>query len=283
MAAKKTAIAKKSAKPLVKFKNFYLKIRSRHPSVEPLRRAILTPIKILYRHGSTTQLKDGRFDVEINSTQAIRVSASKRLMKEAFAAKQVKTAVWWPSYADMDRGEIPFPIVAKNIFGSRGMGNYLLKTRADLDRWMVGKNMDNYIFEKFYNYNREYRLHVTKDGCFYTCRKMLKEGTPEGSRWYRNDSNSVWILETNPNFCKPRNWKAIEAECVKALLATGLDVGACDVRVQSSTTTKGKERETEDFIVLEINSAPSMGDLTIVKYANELPKIASSKYDSKSK
>jgi type I restriction enzyme S subunit len=43
--------------------------------------------------------------------------------------------------------------------------------------------------EVMLNNSREYRLHVTADGCFYACRKMLKADAEE--RWYKNDSNCV--------------------------------------------------------------------------------------------
>jgi len=136
--------------------------------------------------------------------------------------------------------------------------------------WFNGKEMNgkkrlgNYIIERYYNYNKEYRLHVSKDGCFYTNRKMLKTDAEE--RWFRNDSNSVWIREENPKFEKPRNWGVIVNECVKALNAVGLDLGACDVRVQS-------KNDRPDFIICEINSAPSFGEITLTKYQNEIKKI----------
>ena len=49
--------------------------------------------------------------------------------------------------------------------------------------------------------------------CIYTCRKVLKNDTPENQRWFRNDSNSAWYLETNPKFDKPVNWDSIIDEC----------------------------------------------------------------------
>lgn len=300
--AKKSGTSTKgkvAAKPVVKAKkkytHFFIRIRSRHPSIDPLRKAILTPLKVLYRHGSTTELDLTKYHVEINSAEAIQNSSSKLKMKNGFKANGVKTALWAPLNAltdkttvNNDKGvavehlvfgdvSIQFPLVAKHIYGSRGEGNYLLKTLAEFNGWIQGKTASNYIVEKFYNYNKEYRLHVTEEGCFYTCRKMLKTDTKEEDKWYRNDSNSVWILEENEQFERPSCWKQIEQECIKALKATGLDVGACDVRVQSEKTGKGNNREAVDFIVLEVNSAPSMGDITLEKYREILPKIAAKK------
>ena len=80
-----------------------------------------------------------------------------------------------------------------------------------------------------------------------------------------------YILEKQPN--------AIFGGSI-ALNAVGLDVGAVDVKVQSKTTPKDKTRKTIEFIVLEINSAPSFGSITAEKYIQEIPKILKSKYGS---
>jgi glutathione synthase/RimK-type ligase-like ATP-grasp enzyme len=164
-------------------------------------------------------------------------------------------------------------IVAKHIFGSRGRGNTLHENVDSFLQWTIGKNPSNYIVERYYPYSREYRLHVTADGCFYSCRKMLRADVPVRNRWFRNDSNCVWVREENPDFDRPVNWDAIEAACVNALTAVGLDVGACDVRVQSATKRNGDVRTDPAFIVVEINSAPSFGDVTAVKYLEQIPNI----------
>lgn len=279
----KKAINKKVG--LKKPTSFRLQVFSRHPSHNALREAnIRLPFRALVRFGSTT-VPDKKYDVEINSPEAVRISSNKLLMKRKFKQAGIPTAEWWEGTQDTinlllkPNKEIQekFPIVAKSLHGSRGRGNYLLKTQDDLKAWITGKNLNNYIFEKFYSYNREYRLHVTEDGCFYTCRKMLKSDTPNEKRWFRNDSNSVWILEENPDFDKPVNWDKIIAACIAGLKAVGLDVAAFDVRVQSAKTGKGEVRPEPQFIILESNSAPSMGQITEVRYIEQLPLIAKKK------
>jgi glutathione synthase/RimK-type ligase-like ATP-grasp enzyme len=260
---------------------FRPQVRSRHPSHSPFRRELeLLPFRSLIRFGSTTEVEDGKKRVELNSIDAIRNSSSKLLMKRCFRDSNVKTANWSESISDVDNisENWKFPIVAKSHFGSRGEGNFLLSTRAEFDAWTKGKTLSHYIFEKFYNYNREYRLHVNEEGCFYTCRKMLRSDTPNDKSWFRNDSNSVWILETNPSFDKPTNWDKIILESIKALKSVGLDFGAVDLRIQSAKDKKGKVKEEPDFIIVEINSAPSMGDVTLVKYKKTLPRMLKKKF-----
>ncbi len=180
---------------------------------------------------------------------------------------------------EISLGNLPYPLVAKLNMGSRGSGMVKIDTKEQLSDFLKNKVVGrSYYFERFYSFTREYRLHVDATGCFYTCRKVLKEETPNDKRWYRNDSNCNWIREENELFDRPVNWEKIEAECVKALKAVGLDVGACDLKVQSAKNDKGTKRDEPDFIVIEINSAPAFGDITMEKYKDRLPKILANKY-----
>jgi carbamoylphosphate synthase large subunit len=267
------------------YKNRYLRVYSRHPSHNVLRKSILLPNLYAIRFGSSTE-PNVNYKLIINSTEAIKNSSNKLRMKTKFTEVGVKTADWWTTDngqgfkpgKDLNNLEnlsiLPYPIVAKHIYGSRGRGNTLIHSQEELEKWIVGKQLNHYIFERFYSYSKEYRLHVSTRGeCFYTCRKMLKADTPEQDRWRRHDDNSVWILEDNPSFDKPINWDEIVEHSVKALKTVGLDIGAIDLKVQSSTHPDGSLREICDFIVLEINSAPSFGDITSTKYAEEIPKL----------
>lgn len=266
-------------------------ILSRHPSHRSLREDLpLLPFRSVVRLGSTTP-KPGR--IECNSSQACATSANKRLMKQAFDHGHVVTARWAvfttgtaPQFVERiqrdfraggDRGFIP--VVSKQVHGSRGRGNRLHKTIAELTAFVArAGHTDQYVYEKFYNFSREYRLHVTHAGVFYACRKMLKEETPDANRWYRNDSNCSWIIETNPQFDRPSNWTTIVEECIKACRAVGLDFSGVDVKVQSRTTEGGRVRTNPEFIVIETNSAPSFGDITLTKYLQEIPRILREKF-----
>lgn len=288
-----------------KYTSFRPRIRSRHPSHSKLRSKNggllpLLPFKSVIRFGSSTELRDtvekGGTRVELNSAKAIKNSANKLLMKQCFTENDVETADWWTFDGDVffkngsveiDEGQedeltddfnsLPYPIISKNIYGSRGTGNKKHDSRESLEAWMEGKNLNNYIFERYHNYVREYRLHVSEEGYFYSCRKMLKRDTPEEHKWYRNDDHCVWVMEENELFDKPVNWEDIEKECVKALKSVGLDFGAIDLRIQSSTNAGGEPREYPEFKIIEINSAPSFGEVTLEKYKEELPKILKNK------
>jgi hypothetical protein len=276
-------------------------IYSRHPSHNVLRSNTknikLLPYRSVIRFGSTTECPDtvakGGNRIEINTIQAVKNSASKLLMKQKFTEAQVSTAEWVTGNNITDilnnlanhtkDGNVPYPIVAKAHFGSKGRGNTLIKTKEDLDSWVVGKNLSHYIFEKFVNYGHEFRLHVTEDGCFYACRKALKSGVPDSEKWRRHDDICIWFLETSPEFYKPNSWNNIEEDCIKALKAIGADILSFDVKVQTPTDAKGNPRSYQEFILIECNSASSMdngtGNISICaqKYIEELPKIITRK------
>ena len=267
---------------------YFPRVRSKNHSLDALRRSNrglpALAVKSVVRFGSITPTEEVFKNtskvpiVEINTVKAIRISSSKLLMKEAFKEAKVSQPLWYEINSGtlfdqedkkMALKDLPFPLVYKRIYGSKGRGMELISSVEELTEKL--KHSSGYYLEKYYSYTREYRLHCTSKGCFYACRKMLKENAE--SRWYRNDSNCVWYVDTNASFDRPSSWKTIESECVKALNAVGLDFGAFDVRVQSAKNKDGSERKLPKFVIIEVNSAPSFGELTELKYKEILPQL----------
>ncbi len=279
---------------------FRPQIRSRHGTHRPLRTKLpLLPFRSVIRLGSTTQLMDNRSRVELNSVQGVKNSANKLLMKQCFTKAGVKTADWF-TYSNntfnlrtgihgnlatdpVRTQDLPYPIISKSLFGSRGVGNVKHDNQAALESWMKGKNLSEYIFEAFFGAGKriaEYRIHCTSEGAFYNCRKMLKRDTPEAQRFQRHSDNCIWVTEDSPTglFNKPNNWDTITAECVKALKSLGLDLACFDIKVLAKKDENGKERQNPDFIIIESNSAASLMDIGIQKYIEVIPKLLKEKY-----
>jgi len=137
-----------------------------------------------------------------------------------------------------------------------------MSTLTDKSQWYA---------EAMANYAAEYRLHVTKDGCFMAWRKLRKADTPEDRRWYFNSDHCNWVGEEHELFNKPSNWDKMIEDSVKALVSTGLDIGSIDLRCQSP------KRQDPDYKVIEVNSAPSLGEHGIEIYNAELIKIINDK------
>lgn len=269
--------------------HFFLRILSRHPSISGLRNKILLPkIRVVYRHGSTT---GGDIKNEINSVQSIKNSADKLIMKQCFDKAGISHAPWfhlskigsnktdWDAFIKKTQfgTDKNSWLIIKQRWGSRGMGNYLIKSQVDLDKFLLSKKqlLGNYIIEEYKNYTVEYRIHATENEYFYSCRKMLKTNTPKEEKFQRHDDNCSWFVETNPKFNKPSNWNEIVEDCKKAVKAIGADLLAFDVKCTSIKTSKDKICK---FIIIESCSAPAMGEITLEKYKEIIPKIAKLKY-----
>lgn len=266
--------------------SFHLSLRTRNVSNRSLR-DIICPVKTIYRMGSTTpteEITHRRTFIEINTADACRISSNKILMKERFCHGKVRT----PSFYMMKDNSLdglrartahrlakwPAGIIAKRYNSSKGNGLALIKTMDDFNNFISGKSnseLSKWIFERYSTYSREYRLHITKDGCFYACRKMLRNDATV--RWHRHDENSVWITEENELFDKPANWDAIVNDCVSALKAVGLDIAAFDIKVQRVNGAEPK------WLILECNSAPGLGEVGIEKYRQQINVLINKKLD----
>ena len=252
----------------------HLRLRTRNTSCAPLK-ALVVPKRTIYRMGSTTPTEKitKRTDyLEINNPEGCLISGDKILMKQKFVENEVPTADYTVIKPDESKDSFKERIeglmhdwkriIIKHKHSSKGNRIYFIDSIEALNEWFLNNNPQNHVFEKYYTYSKEYRLHVDDtNGCFYTCRKMLKNDAEV--RWHRHENNSVWILEDNPMFDKPNNWNSIVQDCVKAIKAVGLNIGAVDVKVQTNT-------ENPRYIILETNSAPALGEIGIEKYKEAL-------------
>lgn len=263
-------------RPRVRTKNHSAdRLRSKHKSLD------LLPFRSVVRLGSTTrnediftpqQLREGI--EECNTVDSVITSSNKLRMKEAFKKLNVKQSEWWTPSEIKALKEIPFPILAKQIRGSKAKGMVKIDDKKQLDDFLKNTDTSNYYFEKFYNYSREYRLHMSSvSGEFMSWRKLRRND--EEVRWFFNNSNCNWVNPEHELFDKPKNWDKVVENCKNALKAVGLDIGACDVRIQSNS------KKDPDFIVCEINSAPALGSVGIEEYRPEINKILKSKRNLK--
>jgi len=253
-----------------------VRVFTRHPTHRILKRAIKTNgKKVVLRLGSSTTGRTPA-DIEINTVAAVNNCSNKVLMKELFADAGVCSPEYY-TYKDKDNvlfnnkvisiEELPYPILSKKTFRSRGTGMSKIGSIAEMRTFLrkTTYNTNNpFYFERFYNYTREYRIHTSSieaNSYFYSCRKMLK--TDATKRWYRNNSNSLWYLEENNAFNKPVTWDAIITDCYKALTALKLDLCAFDVKVNKEGS----------WVILEGNSAPAFGTITAEKYLKQIKKF----------
>jgi glutathione synthase/RimK-type ligase-like ATP-grasp enzyme len=266
------------------FQQRTVRIRTKNPSSNPLRKAILVPFLAVCRLGSRTPTKEvfprAMHKVfECNSVESVENSRDKLRMKECFRRANVTQAEMYNgsfrNIEDIKRhfkisvGE-GYQLVGKAICGFQGHGMVLINNDIELSNFCRTHTPQNYFIELFYNFGREYRFHATRSEVFLTWRKLRSKDAEE--RWFFNSHNCNWVGEGNQLFNKPSNWKQLCDEACRAVAATGLDIGAVDIRVSS--------QDTRQFIVCEVNSAPALGEDGIDAYREQIRKVLINKYNN---
>jgi glutathione synthase/RimK-type ligase-like ATP-grasp enzyme len=255
-------------------------VRTKNPSAAPLRGTIRTPYRAIVRLGSRTSnntIYPGERITEVNTVQSIENSRDKLRMKRCFESYDVRQAEWFSfgrpgvlfmngnSNMEVDPRELTrFPYVGKAVVGFKGHGMQLIENAEQLNTFLRTHG-NNFYLEKFYGYAREYRIHATSDHAFLAWRKLRRTDATE--RWFFNSTNCNWVGVSHLLFDRPRNWAELENAAVMSVRAVGLDIGAVDIRCQS-TKSSGDE-----YIVCEVNSAPQLGEAGIIAYRDEITNI----------
>lgn len=270
---------------------FRTQIRTKNHSSKDLRGNIQLPFRSIVRLGSTTTTQEafpkavrlGKRIIECNTPEAIENSRSKLRMKNCFAQANVPQSDWWTisngrfingrTNEETRREDLPYPILIKRINGFKGHGMYKIDSLEQLNAH--NHSLSGSYTESYHNYNREYRIHCTQERAFMSWRKLRRSDTPEDRRWFFNSENCNWVNEEHSLFDKPTNWDAIVNSCIEAMKSTGLDLGSFDVRVQSSRV------QDPQFVLIEVNSAPSLGNQGIAAYKMEISRVLYSKFYNK--
>jgi glutathione synthase/RimK-type ligase-like ATP-grasp enzyme len=252
---------------------YSVKLRSMNPSARQLRgmlHTVKTNHPFLVRLGSrtpTTEIFSRISGVrELNSIESIENSRSKLRMRDCFEKAEVSMASGFTNVPNvaLDK-EVKFPILIKRDYGSKGRGMEKIDTKEDLDKWLKKNNSTGFYVEEYKDYGKEYRLHATQNEVFLSWRKVRRSDAEQ--KWFFNSTNCNWLNEGHENFEKPKAWDLMCQHAVKAMRATGLSIGAVDIRCKKDAKTEN------DFIVCEVNSAPELGEVGTVEYFKVLNKI----------
>jgi glutathione synthase/RimK-type ligase-like ATP-grasp enzyme len=256
-----------------------VRIRTKNYTAAPLKRAIFVPFLSVARLGSHTLTSEifplARGITECNTVNAVLNSSNKIKMKECFNKYNIPQADWYHgSFTDINKIKKHFnlkeeyQLVGKAIFGFQGRGMVLISNDEELKNFCRTHTSEHYFIERFYNFAREYRLHATQDKVFLSWRKLRQKDATE--RWFFNSQNCNWVGERHGLFNKPSNWNEVCKAATDAIKSVSLDIGAVDVRIQSSSNPQ--------FIVCEVNSAPALGEEGIEKYREQIKEILIKKH-----
>lgn len=282
-----------------------VQIRTKNYSAKPLQHSINMPVRSIVRLGSLTSTKkafpnsyDKKKIVEINTVEGIQTSRDKKLMKNAFLSFPfpIYQAKWYVpleenKYKEIDYKGEEHELSIKNIFkgtssvvvkrrwGFKGRGMKLIKNADEFQEFITNHDLTNYIIEKFYDYGKEYRIHVAlldekedDKNVIMVWRKVRRHEAEE--KWFFNSTNCNWVSPDNELFDIPPDkvWREMISHSIKAMKAVNLDLGTVDVRVKSKITMNNKSKNP-DFIICEVNSAPALGEQGVEVYREVIQKL----------
>lgn len=152
-----------------------------------------------------------------------------------------------------------FPIVAKEVTTQRMQSIYLLNSLEDFDKLPELTNRDNparYLFQKFINFDKEFRLMVLGEEIGIVHTKTLRDNT----KFQLGYSD----INENPEFLDPSEVSnTIKNTAIKAAMALHIQIAGVDIC---------REVGTGKIFVFEVNRGPGIDYDTTVSH--ELEKIA---------
>lgn len=239
---------------------YKLRIFSPNKSCAPLRN-ILCKKRTLLRFGSTTPLISNYKYLEINTIEGVKLSANKILMKSAFDKAQIHHSEWINSINKNDIENFfnkHKVLIAKHRHSSKGEGIYYIDNIETLKSLMNTISLKDFVFEKYYFFPKEYRVHVdVNHGCFYACKKILNADAD--IQWHKHANNSKFIVASNDNL--PHCWDNIISDCCLALKELKLQIACFDILCSDN-----------NFIIVESNTAPALATYGLTYYNNHLRK-----------
>lgn len=240
---------------------YKLRVFSPNKSCAPLRNLLFNK-RVLLRLGSTTPLVSKFKYLEINTIEGVRISSNKITMKKAFDQADIKHSEWISSSKKNDiidfynKHKI---LIAKHKHSSQGKNIYYIDSIEILNNLLDTISFKDFVFEKYYFFPSEYRLHIDiNHGCFYSCKKIIKVDAEV--QWHKHADNSIFVLVTEEDKL-PECWNLIINDCIKALQKMNLTIACFDILCSAN-----------DFIIVESNTAPSLATYGITYYSNHLKK-----------
>lgn len=238
-----------------------LRVFSPNHSCAPLRNIVFNK-RILFRFGSTTPLVSKYKYLEINSIEGVIASSNKITMKKVFDKLNIHHSKWINSTNKQlivnffDKYKM---LIAKHKRSSQGKDIYYIDTLEKLQELLNTVDLKDFVFEEYNFFPSEYRMHVDRDyGCFYACKKILKEDADV--EWHKHANNSVFV-RVKEDTILPDCWNSIIEDCQKICQDMNMNILCFDILCCN-----------DSFIIVETNSAPALADFGLTYYANHIQK-----------
>ena len=157
--------------------------------------------------------------------------------------------------------ELKLPIISKITNGSQGEGVEIQKTKMDLEKYLKKNKEETIIFQKFVENEGDYRVFIIEQDIMYSIKRKSKDDKKE----FRNNQSLGGTSERSEI---PKKAMDIAKKASKVM---AFDISGVDLI---------KEKGTDNWYVLEVNSAPQFdweqeGKKSIADYRDVLDKFVS--------
>jgi len=155
--------------------------------------------------------------------------------------------------------DLNLPMVTKITNGSQGKGVEIQKTKMDLEKYLKKNKDETIIFQKFVENEGDYRVFIIEQDIMYSIKRKSKDDKKE----FRNNQSLGGTSEKSEI---PKKAMDIAKKASKVM---GFDISGVDLI---------KEKGTDNWYVLEVNSAPQFdweekGKESIADYREVLDKF----------
>lgn len=192
----------------------------------------------------------------LNKPSAVNIAANKLTALQSLKASGVRVPEFTTNLADAQRWLNNFGVVVERheLRGNSGDGIRIVTLYDDeMERTLSYAPL----YTKFIPKTAEFRVHVFKGEVidYIEKKKALSENRDGTFNKYISSINCGWVFSRT----NVRDLPEVRALGIKAVSALGLDFGAVDIVFADGLP-----------YVLEVNTAPGLSGLTLIKYANTL-------------
>jgi hypothetical protein len=190
----------------------------------------------------------------LNKPSAVNIAANKLTALQTLKAAGVRVPDFTTNLAEAQRWLNNYSVVVERheLRGNSGDGIRIVTLHDE--------EMENYLqyaplYTRFIPKTNEFRVHIFKGEVidYIEKKKVLVENRDETFNKYISSINHGWVFSRT----SIRDIPEVRAIGLKAVAALGLDFGAVDIVYVDGLP-----------YVLEVNTAPGLSGLTLVKYAN---------------
>lgn len=192
----------------------------------------------------------------LNKPAAVNTASNKLLALQALKAAGIRTPDFTTNIQDAQRWINNYGVVVERheLRGNSGEGIRIVTLQDD----EMETNLTYApLYTKFIPKTAEFRVHVFKGEVidYIEKKKVLSDRRPANFNKYVSSINCGWVFSRTDI----RDIPDVRQLAIRAVSALGLDFGAVDI-----VYTDGLP------FVLEVNTAPGLSGVTLVKYANAL-------------